>query len=403
MLTPRELQTIAETLYPLLDNLNAWITQDIIRRLLARMGRGEEFLLTGTDEWQIEVYKSAGGHLEALQNKIQHFTKASDEEITRVFEDIGVRAWDADNLFYVSQGFESRSIFTSERTMAILQDTYNRTKGTVHNFTRTTASASQKELIKVLDSTHFKVMTGAQSYTSAVKEAVNEIVKYQASVVYPTGHVDSLETAVLRAVRTGVGQAAGEIAVQGMKEHEWDLVRVSAHLGARVGDGGENPSNHFWWQGGLYSLSGKDKKYPDFYETTGYGTGEGLCGWNCRHSFGPGDEDHNPFKEYDKEENKKAYELSQSQRRLEAKIRRQKQKVLGYSEAISSASDEELKATLRNEYEKAALQLQKYNKQYNDFCESNSLSKLNDRISIAKWNRSEAAKATAAARKASNG
>ena len=132
MLTPRELQTIAETLYPLLDNLNAWITQDIIRRLLARMGRGEEFLLTGTDEWQIEVYKSAGGHLEALQNKIQHFTKASDEEITRVFEDIGVRAWDADNLFYVSQGFESRSIFTSERTMAILQDTYNRTKGTVH-------------------------------------------------------------------------------------------------------------------------------------------------------------------------------------------------------------------------------------------------------------------------------
>ena len=27
--------------------------------------------------------------------------------------------------------------------------------------------------------------------------------------------------------------------------------------------------------------------YPDFIESTGYGTGEGLGGWNCRHSFFP--------------------------------------------------------------------------------------------------------------------
>lgn len=24
------------------------------------------------------------------------------------------------------------------------------------------------------------------------------------------------------------------------------------------------------------------KKYPDFVTSTGYGTGEGLGGWNCR-------------------------------------------------------------------------------------------------------------------------
>lgn len=29
------------------------------------------------------------------------------------------------------------------------------------------------------------------------------------------------------------------------------------------------------------------QEYPDFVESTGYGTGEGLCGWNCRHSFFP--------------------------------------------------------------------------------------------------------------------
>lgn len=30
--------------------------------------------------------------------------------------------------------------------------------------------------------------------------------------------------------------------------------------------------------------------YPDFIKTTGYGSGEGLCGYNCRHSFGSYDE-----------------------------------------------------------------------------------------------------------------
>ena len=28
-------------------------------------------------------------------------------------------------------------------------------------------------------------------------------------------------------------------------------------------------------------------KYPDFIESTGYGDVRGLCGANCRHSFGP--------------------------------------------------------------------------------------------------------------------
>ena len=53
----------------------------------------------------------------------------------------------------------------------------------------------------------------------------------------------------------------------------------------------------------------------------------------------------------------------------------------------------------QDEYAKAAAQLQKQNAAYNDFCEKNNLKKLSDRLSVAKWTRSEAAKATAAARK----
>ena len=143
MLTPQELLEIVDTLHPQLDTLNAWITTDLIKRLMARLGRGEEFLLTGTDQWQLEVYKSAGGHLEDLQQEIQRFTKKTDAEVKAIFEDIGIRAWEADNAFYVAHGFDSVSLAQSEYMIKLLTDTYQRTNGEIHNFTRTTAKASQ--------------------------------------------------------------------------------------------------------------------------------------------------------------------------------------------------------------------------------------------------------------------
>lgn len=401
MLTPEQIVEIVETMYPVLDELNAWITADLIKRVMARLGRGEDLMLTSTDEWQLQVYQTAGGHLEAMQREIAVFTKKAEAEIKAIFEDAGIKAFEADNAFYVAHGLPEKTLAQSENMIQLLTDTYQRTNGEIHNFTRTTAQASQQRLIKVLDTAHFKVMSGATSYTQAVKEAVNEIVTEQTKVTYPTGHTDTIETAVLRAVRTGVAQASGNMAVEGMVERDWDLVRVSAHLGARYGDGGENPGNHFWWQGKLYSRTGKTPGYPLFEEATGYGTGEGLCGWNCRHSFGPGDPDHNPFKDFDAEENKKAFDLSQKQRSMEARIRRTKIKIIGLREAIDAATDDTVRATLQDEYSKAALLLRKQNAAYNDFCDKNNLKRLSDRVSVAKWTRSEAAKATAAARKAS--
>lgn len=399
MLTPQELLEIIDTMHPLLDNLNAWITADMVNRLMARLGRGEGFLLTGTDQWQTGVYKAAGGHYEALEREIQRFTHKSDAEVRAIFEDAGIRAWEYDNAFYTAHGYNATPLLQSESMLRLSTDTYQRTNGEIHNFTRTTAKASQQQLIKVLDNAHFKVMTGAQSYTSAVKDAVNDIISNQAKVYYPTGHVDTIETAVLRAVRTGVAQASGNMSLQGMIEREWDLIRVSAHLGARYGDGGENPGNHFWWQGKIYSRTGKNPQYPSFVEATGYGTGEGLCGWNCRHSFGPGDPEHNPYEDFDSEENKRVYDLSQKQRNAEARIRASKLKILGLREAINAADDEQVKATLQDEYNKEAALLHRRNTEYNAFCTNNGLKKLSDRITVAKWNRSEAAKAAAAARK----
>ena len=77
----------------------------------------------------------------------------------------------------------------------------------------------------------------------------------------------------------GINQSAGKLQMELADEVGCDLVEVSAHAGARP--------EHAIWQGKIYSRSGKSDKYPDFVTATGYGTGAGLCGWNCRHSFGP--------------------------------------------------------------------------------------------------------------------
>lgn len=399
MLTPQQLLEIIDTLYPSIDELNTWITADIVSRVMARIGRGQDAFLTATDDWQLQVYQAAGGHMEAVQREIARWTKTSDAEIKRIFEDAGIKALTYDSDFYVAHGLEAINLAQSEGMIRLLEDTYQRTAGTVHNFTRTTAKASQQRLIKALDTAHMKVSSGATSYTQAVQEAVLSIVDEQTKVVYPTGHTDTIETAVLRAVRTGVAQASGNMAIQGMEERDWDVVLVSAHIGARYGDGGENPGNHFWWQGKHYSRTGKTPGIPLFSET-GYGTGEGLCGWNCRHSFGPGDLRHNPYAQFDAEENKKAYDLSQKQRSMESRIRRTKLKMVGIRQAIDGTEDAAAKATLEGEYVKVAKLLERQNLAYNSFCQDNNLKRLSDRIQIAQWTRADAAKSIAAARAA---
>ena len=57
---------------------------------------------------------------------------------------------------------------------------------------------------------------------------------------------------------------AGEITDARMDEMNWDIILTSAHLGARIGDGGDNLTNHYWWQGKFYSKSGNDPRFPPF-------------------------------------------------------------------------------------------------------------------------------------------
>lgn len=398
MLTPDYLKRVAEGSEAIASSLHNYIIGRLIEAVMIRLGRGEDYLFTSSDRWRIQVLQDAGYLLQDIMQEIAQHTHLQKKEIAEAMEEAEIKAVKYDNSVYASAGIKEEALELSPVITRILQRDYEATVGEWSNMTRTTAEAAQSLFISECDNAYHKVMTGAVSYTQAVREAVDIIAQNGVTVKYPTGHRDTIETATARAVRTGIAQAAGDISMERMKEQEWDIILVSAHIGARTGDGGQNPGNHLWWQGQFYSRTGQDKRYPPF-SVTGYGTGEGLSGWNCRHSFGPGDGVNNPYKDIETEDNVRLEKLEQRQRALERRIRKTKQIVMGLQTAVDTCKDDTLKMELQEELDQKSYLLQRQNRAYNDFCQSNDLRPLADRLRIAKWGREQAAKARGSAKR----
>ena len=401
MLSPNYLQHIADGSEEIASQLHTYIIRKIIDRMMIRIGRGDDYLLTSSDRWRIQILQDAGYLLEDITAELSQITNRQEKEIKAAMEEAGVKALEYDHKIYEAAGLSPIPLTQSPQLIRLMERNMDATMGEWENYTRTTAEAAQRLFINECDNAYHLVSSGAVSYTQAVKGAVNNVVSGGVIVHYPSGHKDTIETATARAVRTGVAQATGDISIKRMEEMDWDIILVSAHIGARTGDGGQNPSNHLWWQGQFYSRTGKDKRFPPFSQT-GYGTGEGLCGWNCRHSFGSGDGVNNPYKDIQTADNYKVEQLEKRQRTLERRIRKTKREVMGMQEAVDKCKDESVKFEMQLDLDRKSYLLQQQNKAYNEFCKTNDLRTQQERLQIARWNREQAAKARGAARRYQN-
>lgn len=401
MLSPDYLARIAEGSEEIASQLHTYIIRQIIDRMMIRIGRGDDYLLTSSDRWRIQILQDAGYLLEDITAELSKITNRQEKEIKAAMEEAGIKALEYDHKIYEAAGLSPTPLTQSPQLIRLMERNMDATMGEWENYTRTTAEAAQRLFINECDNAYHLVSSGAVSYTQAVKEAVNNVVSGGVIVHYPSGHKDTIETATSRAVRTGVAQATGDISIKRMEEMDWDIILVSAHIGARTGDGGQNPGNHLWWQGQFYSRTGKDKRFPPFSQT-GYGTGEGLCGWNCRHSFGSGDGVNNPYKDIQTADNYKVEQLEKRQRTLERRIRKTKREVMGMQEAVDKCKDESVKFEMQLDLDRKSYLLQRQNKAYNEFCKTNDLRTQQERLQIARWNREQAAKARGAARRYQN-
>lgn len=402
MLSPEYLSKIAEGSEEIASQLHTYIIRQIIDRMMIRIGRGDDYLLTSSDAWRIQVLQDSGYLLQDITAELAKYTKRQEKEIKVAMEEAGVKALEYDDKIYQAAGLSPKPLTQSPALIRLMERNYNATLGEWRNMTRSTAEAAQKLFLNECDFAYNKVMSGATSYSQAVREAVESVASGGVYVDYPSGHRDTIEVATARAVRTGIAQAAGDISIKRMEEMDWDCILVSGHIGARTGNGGQNPGNHLYWQSAFYSRTGRDKRFPDFVSTTGYGTGEGLCGWGCRHSFGSGDGVNNPYADIQTADNVRVEKLEQRQRALERRVRKTKREVMGLQEAVEKCQDEVAKFELQQTLDRKSYLLSKQNRAYSEFCKANDLRPLNERLQIARWNREQAAKARGAARRYQN-
>ena len=386
---PELLDALPEELAELYRNLEIQLLEEICSRLN---------LADQLNEVTVQAMRTLRAHgisQQEIERAIRRTTNISEKKLTELLDDVVER-----NQQYYSELIDITGV-TEPQTLLSIEDTYaiyEQTRRAFRNITQSmaflvdngrTLLAPARAYQSCLDKAILKIEAGATSYNESIKDAVRELADSGLKTAqYESGHIDQIDVAVRRAVMSGVNALCQRYAEQSMDYLETDLVEVSAHIGAR--NTGVGPANHESWQGGIYRWSEKPRSsegdYPDFVETTGYGTGPGLGGWNCKHhyySFVEGVSEPTYSKkdlEAMKGENRKftfegkeydGYSASQKQRQIERTVRKLKREQTAYKAA--GLTEEEQAVTAR---------IRRLNKEYKAFSEAAGLPMQRERMRV---------------------
>lgn len=370
------------------------VEDDILRDVARRISKMEA--LTPTANWQLWRYEQTEALRQDVVKKLARYTGRSEAEIRRLMQEAATRAMENEDEIYYHYGKEPTPFSENATLQALLNAGYQQTAGTFHNLTATTANTVNGQFEAALDRAHLKVSSGAFDYKNAVKSAVDSLADTMKYVTYPTGHTDTLEVAARRAVLTGVNQTGAKLQVARADEMGVEFFETTAHGGAR-------PS-HAEWQGRQFHRGGAvdymGKHYPDFEAATGYGTGAGLCGWNCRHTFfaifpelgAPPAWTQESLEALNARDIKynggryTRYEISQMQRARERTVRKYKRRYLAEDAAGADTTA-------------SAVKLRQARQDLADFISATGGRADSARTSVAGFGRSEGSKATWAAKK----
>ena len=396
MLHPNFLAHVADKAVALWEKLNIFAARDMARRIA-----DAENHMTASADWQKYKMEQAGQSAEEIRKEIRKTLPLSEKQIKEIFEEATLKSFENDAKVFEAAGIAPPP-FNGEEGRKLLQALYEQTNGELYNFTRTTAEQSQRIYIAACDDALMRVRSGLQSKEQAIEQAIEKAAAGGLYVEYPSGHKDTVEVAVRRAVTTGVNQASLRMCIDECESVGTNFVIVSAHLGARVGN--TPHANHAGWQGGIYRIKDREKgfwgmfehladalkghNYPLLSEATGYPDDPlGLGGYNCRHNmmpYFPGVSE-NHMKQYDEAENREVYENSQKQRAKERKLRELRRQI----EALKAAgkaenASEELKKEIKKSLDVLQKKYKDHLEKYNEFCEENGLTPQLERTYVVK-------------------
>ena len=333
MLTYRQLEDAGEAIVRIM----AEIEQALINDMAQRIGRLGE--VTATSSYQAFRHEIVSDVRKRITEELARAFVISERRLVELFDEAATRALKFDNRMFKAAGLTPTPLAENNYLQQIIRAGLVKTLDSYQNLTMTTANTTRMQFERALDLAHQLIASGGASYEQAIRAGIRSLaVNGIASITYPTGHTDYLDVAFRRATLTGVNQLAAEVQLSNLSQMGIDLVETTAHPGARP--------DHQGWQGRIFSLSGTHNKYTDFRSQTGYGTGPGLCGWNCRHSFFPFFEglsepgySAEKLREYNNKtvmlngQEMSLYDATQLQRYHERQIRRWKREASAYDAA----------------------------------------------------------------------
>ncbi len=311
------------------------IEKDIVRRV-RKAGK-----ITSAADWQIQRYMVLGHSTEDVEAIIRQAAGGEQEDVSRLYAGVigqeYVRSKDVYeqvNAHFVpyEQNYELQQL-----TNALIQQSndelFNITKSLgfmVDMGGGRRVFAPLSEIYNgYLDNAITMMASGAFDYNTMIRKVVGEMTASGLRTVdYASGHSNRVDVAVRRSLLTGMGQLSGQISRMNGQALGTDKYEVDWHPGARP--------DHAKWQGRVWT-------YQQLIDVCGLGSGPGLLGWNCRHTYYPfldGISVRNYsdqwLEEMDKKEAQKipyrgkeynTYEATQKQRRMETAMRAQRAKV----------------------------------------------------------------------------
>lgn len=390
MLSPEYLESCADPLIKLYQDLEDQIIADIARRI-AKTGT-----LTYTADWQYKVIREIGAVQQDIITRVSQMSGRTEEEIRRLFQESAFINIETNAAPLISNGYEVELDLTPPMRQ-LIEATFRRTAGDINNLTLTAGVTGGNLYYEMCNQAYMQAASGAFSPQEAIWNAVKGAAQEGATVQYPKRR-DKLDVAIRRNIMTSLNQTAGKITEMNADQLGAEYYETSAHPGAR-------PS-HAAWQGRVFKIVGATREYPNFVESTGYGTAGGLCGINCRHSFYPffpglSTRAYSPeklewYKTHTVQYNGQDYtdyEASQIQRAMERSIRESKRRAIAAKAAEDGATDEETKKHLKEKFAEESSVLKQKEQRLKDFLNQTGRDAENSRVRVNGFDRSISQKA----------
>ena len=334
MMTPEEKGSLPIRVEKLFYELQDRIFSDIVRRI--RMTKK----ITSTADYQINKLLLLGGSTEFIESELKRLLTLSDPEIWEMYDKVCEWEYVRNRDAYEQINGNFTPLEDNDTiqgwSQAIVAQTQNEIKNLTRSLGMTVDIGGGKMAFtplaeyyqKHLDRACMDVVTGSFDYNTVLRRVVKELSASGLQVIdYSSGWRNRAPVAARRAVLTGVSQLSAQINEQVAKDLKTDKYEVSWHSGHR-------PSH--WWGGRVYT-------YQELQSVCGLGEGDGLCGWNCRHSYYAFLEGYSirtyTDEQLDRMEEKEqsvrtyrgkeynAYQASQAQRKMETTMRAQRAKV----------------------------------------------------------------------------